>query len=269
MKKGIWRRIFGRSNIGTIRTISIFGVLLSIIAILQIALLLRDLPGASEQIPLLGDKEIVRKRLNLESWVSLNSLPRLLIDAIVIREDARFFRHAGTDPEEMKNAFFLNLKSGSFRYGASTITQQMVRNVLLDRKKTIARKLTEIILAVRVERRLTKYEILEIYFNVAEFFPETRGVAAGAERYFGKQASSLTPSECLFMAWVLPNPKRGRECLVRGSLSWKAKKGMGNLLDELKVGGLLESRSLVYGTYLYDSVFFAPADGNSRIERVQ
>jgi len=91
--------------------------------------------------------------------------------------------------------------------GASTITQQVAKNVFLSREKTITRKLKEVYLAWRMERELTKGRILELYLNVVELGPMVYGIGHGSQYYFGKPASAMTPRECAFLAAMLPGPR--------------------------------------------------------------
>src|SRR5262245_45903588 len=98
-------------------------------------------------------------------FVPYEKIPKVVIDAFVSAEDDRFFEHSGIDYTGMVRAFFVNLKSRSARQGASTITQQVVKNLVLSQEKTFKRKIQEIILARRLERSLTKEEILTLYLN--------------------------------------------------------------------------------------------------------
>ena len=123
-------------------------------------------------------------------------------------EDNGFFKHHGWVSSEFKSALRRNLQRGGFRLGASSITMQMVKNVLLTKEKTLSRKLQELFLVWYVEQNLTKERILEIYFNAIEFGPRIYGIGAATRHYFGKKPSELTPLEAAFFSSILPNPKR-------------------------------------------------------------
>jgi monofunctional biosynthetic peptidoglycan transglycosylase len=127
--------------------------------------------------------------------------------AVILAEDSNFYRHEGIDVKAIKNAIKHDLEKKSFEHGASTITQQVAKNLFLSREKTISRKIKEIILARRMEEELTKGRILELYLNVVELGPMVYGVGRGARYYFGKPASALTPRECAFLAAMLPGPR--------------------------------------------------------------
>jgi membrane peptidoglycan carboxypeptidase len=131
-----------------------------------------------------------------------------LVNSIMTTEDSGFMKHHGFIPSEFRSALQQNLQRGYFRLGASSITMQMVKNVLLSREKTLSRKLQEMFLTWYLEHHLTKERILEIYFNVIEFGPGIYGIGRAAKHYFGHPAKELTPRESAFFSSILPNPKR-------------------------------------------------------------
>ena len=113
--------------------------------------------------------------------------------AVILAEDADFYKHEGIDVKAIKNAIKYDLEKKSFARGASTITQQVAKNLYLTREKTITRKVKEVILAKRMEQELTKGRIIELYLNCIELGPMVYGIGHGAHYYFGKPASSLSP----------------------------------------------------------------------------
>jgi hypothetical protein len=131
-----------------------------------------------------------------------------LVSSIISTEDFGFMKHRGFIPAEFRSALQQNLQRGYFRLGASSITMQMVKNVLLSREKTLSRKLQEMFLTWYLEHHLSKERILEIYFNVIEFGPGIFGIGRAAHHYFGKSARELGPREAAFFSSILPNPKR-------------------------------------------------------------
>jgi hypothetical protein len=143
--------------------------------------------------------------------VSVASLPPPVLRAFVAAEDGKFFRHHGFDPDMIRHALSHDLGAGRIEKGASTITQQLVKNLYLSGERTLARKLEEAVLAWRAEQLLDKQRILELYLNVVELAPGTRGLADGADRYFGKEADQLTADEAAQLAALLPAPRRGMD----------------------------------------------------------
>ena len=127
--------------------------------------------------------------------------------AVVVAEDARFWKHEGVDWEAVRRALEEDLDEGGIRRGASTITQQLAKNLYLSSSRSPLRKLREWAIARKLERELTKQRILELYLNVIEFGDRTYGVEAAARRYFGKLASRLTPREAATLAAVIPSPR--------------------------------------------------------------
>jgi len=143
---------------------------------------------------------------------SLEEIPQALRDAVVATEDARFYRHCGIDVWAILRATSANLVSGRIVSGASTISQQVARNVFLGKEerqeRTLGRKLREAILALRLERTLEKDDILTLYLNTAYYGRLATGVAAAAEAYFAKPVSDLSLAECAFLAGLPQAPAR-------------------------------------------------------------
>lgn len=140
-------------------------------------------------------------------WTPSGSIPPEMKWAVILAEDANFYTHEGIDVKAIKNAIRHDLEKKTFARGASTITQQVAKNLFLSREKTISRKIKEIILAKRIEQELTKGRIIELYLNVVELGPMVYGIGHGSRYYFGKPASQLTPRECAFLAAMLPGPR--------------------------------------------------------------
>jgi len=140
-------------------------------------------------------------------WTPSRAIPPEMKWAVIVAEDSNFYKHEGIDVKAIKNAIRYDLEKKSLARGASTITQQVAKNIFLSREKTIGRKIKEIILARRMEEELTKGRILELYLNVVELGPMVYGIGHGARYYFGKPVSALTPRECAFLASMLPGPR--------------------------------------------------------------
>ena len=141
-------------------------------------------------------------------WTPSDSIPSEMEWAVIVAEDANFYRHEGIDVKAIKSAIKYDLEKKRFARGASTITQQTAKNLFLSREKSVTRKIEEIYLAKRMEQELTKGRILELYLNIVELGPMVYGIGHGARYYFDKPASSLTPRECAFLAAMLPGPQK-------------------------------------------------------------
>ena len=152
-------------------------------------------------------------------FVPIDQISPNLIKSITTTEDGAFYRHHGFLPSEFRTALVRDLQAGRFRYGASSITMQMVKNVLLYREKTLARKLQELFLTWHVEHVLTKDRILELYFNVIEYGPGLYGIGPAARHYFGKEPRDLNPVEAAFFSSILPNPKARYKQYCQGTLT--------------------------------------------------
>ena len=142
-------------------------------------------------------------------YAPLDSIPHEALDVLVAREDAAFRVHKGVLPRQMLRAFLRSVRTGKRMAGASTITQQLMKNLYLDPKRSLLRKVKEAVLALRVERArlLTKNEILELYFNCVEYGPDVYGIADASAYYFGKTPDSLTKNQAVFLATLTPAPR--------------------------------------------------------------
>jgi len=139
-------------------------------------------------------------------WVPLSGISKSLQQAVIISEDDTFYQHDGVNIKMMREAFLLNWKKGRYVRGASTISMQLARNAFLTKEKTLLRKIREIILTRRMEKALTKSQILELYLNIVEWGENVYGAEAAAHYYFGKSAATLSLHESSLMASLLPNP---------------------------------------------------------------
>ncbi len=140
-------------------------------------------------------------------WVSYNDIPKDLINAFVSVEDKRFFNHNGIDLRRIAGAG-MGFLTGNDSYGASTITQQLIKNVSNDRDVTLQRKITEILRALSLESKKSKEEILEMYLNTIYLSQGCYGVQAAANKYFGKDVSQLTLVECAALASITQYPTK-------------------------------------------------------------
>jgi monofunctional biosynthetic peptidoglycan transglycosylase len=139
-------------------------------------------------------------------WIPIAGIPDVVIDAVVTAEDDTFFEHHGVNYKATRDALLHDARKRKFARGGSTITQQMIKNVLLSKEKTLTRKLREYVLAKKVEDILSKHRILEIYLNEVEWGDNIYGIEAASHYYLDKPASALTIAEAALLAGMLPNP---------------------------------------------------------------
>jgi penicillin-binding protein 1A len=140
--------------------------------------------------------------------VSLKEVSPLFIKALLAREDTRFYEHGGIDWRGVARALYRDIVSGSAKEGASSITQQLARNSLPLGGRTLSRKLLEAMVALRLERELTKDQILELYLNRIYFGSGCYGVQTASQSYFGKPAAKLDLSESALLAGLIRSPNR-------------------------------------------------------------
>jgi membrane peptidoglycan carboxypeptidase len=141
---------------------------------------------------------------------SLEQIPPFLKNAVLISEDGAFFGHKGFLLEPFKESIAANIKGKRFIRGASTISMQLVKNLYLKRQKTIARKLEEMLITWLIEEKhlVAKERMYEIYLNIIEWGPLVYGAQEAARFYFDKDVAELTLAEAIFMASIIPRPKR-------------------------------------------------------------
>lgn len=144
------------------------------------------------------------------NFTPLDSIPSYLKNAVLTNEDPSFMRHRGFISEAFKQSIVKNIRTKKFARGASTISMQLVKNVFLTREKTLSRKLEEILLVYILEnnRIASKERMLEVYFNVIEWGPNVYGIGEAAQFYFSKLPKDLSLNECLFLASIVPKPKK-------------------------------------------------------------
>jgi len=151
------------------------------------------------------DEHDLKRKID-QKWVPLSAISKNLKNAVVVTEDPNFYHHHGIDFYAIRMAMERNMEEGEIVSGASTITQQLMKNLYLSPSRNPLRKWKEAILTLRVERCVKKNRILEIYLNVIEWGESIYGVEAASRRYFGKSASSLDPAESALLTAMIPNP---------------------------------------------------------------
>jgi hypothetical protein len=144
------------------------------------------------------------------NYTPLAQISPYLRKCVLTTEDPSFFSHHGFINEAFKQSIVKNIKTKKFSRGASTISMQLVKNVFLTREKTVSRKMEEILLVYILEnnRIVSKERMLEVYFNIIEWGPNVYGIGEASRFYFQKSPSELTLNECLYLARIIPSPKK-------------------------------------------------------------
>ena len=142
-----------------------------------------------------------------EERLALAEIAPIAREAVVAAEDRRFYEHSGVDIVGISRAVWQAARSGRLNQGGSTITQQYVKNVYVGNRTTVRRKIREAALAVKLEQRLTKDEILERYLNTIYFGRGAYGIGAAADAYYGKSAAELTIAESAYLAALIRGPE--------------------------------------------------------------
>lgn len=154
-----------------------------------------------------GDKKRELAGPGTPAWTSLNAVSQFMPAAVMAMEDPSFMSHRGIVLQAIENSMEQNISAGKFVRGGSTISMQLAKNLWLAREKTISRKVQEAFLTTYLEQSLTKSQMIELYLNVVEFGPDLYGIGPASRKYFAKDPSTLTLSQSLFLASLLPSPK--------------------------------------------------------------
>jgi monofunctional biosynthetic peptidoglycan transglycosylase len=197
-----------------------------------------------------------------QTWVRLETISPRLVEAVIVSEDANFFGHDGIDWAAVRAAADHDLKVGKFARGASTITQQLAKNLWLGTRKSLWRKGQEAVLAAKLERTLSKRRILGIYLNVVELDEGVFGVEAGARHRFGVGAADLTTAQAVVLASMLPAPRRAD--LSRPSAWLRARSR--RLLDRLRDAKRLSIEEHLGASAALDRILAGPAPADDREE---
>jgi len=178
-----------------------------------------------------------------KNWVSLDQISKKSYQAIVISEDWAFFDHDGVDVNQLKKAT-QEMVEGKRTRGASTISQQVVKNLFLTPEKTMTRKLKEVLITLYLEQNLSKEKILEVYLNIIEYGEGVYGISNASDKYFNKTPGKLSARDGAFLAMLLPNPKRHAESFRKKELTPFAQKTVDSVLIKMKVAKFLDDKQL-------------------------
>jgi penicillin-binding protein 1A len=211
-RKPLWRRI--------VRGVLIWGGALVLLGAIflgtAVFMTMRELPSFSSlQSSQNGQMIVVRARDGTElvslgpsygQWLSYERIPQIMKDAIVSVEDRRFREHVGIDPVGVARSVMVRAESGKWRQGGSTITQQLARTIFLNNSRTFGRKIREAVLALALERKFSKDELLELYLNKVYFGGGAYGIDAASRKFFGHSASDLSTAEAAIIAGLVKAP---------------------------------------------------------------
>ncbi|MBP9680669.1 MAG: monofunctional biosynthetic peptidoglycan transglycosylase [Bacteriovorax sp.] len=173
------------------------------------------------------------------SWTPLTQISKKIQGAIISSEDGRFYLHPGYDLEQLRDAIFDSFVRKKKMRGASTITQQLVKNLFLKKEKTFGRKIQEFGMALMLERYADKKKILEAYLNVIEYGKGIYGIKAATLYYFHKHPSQVTAREAAFLAMLLPSPKKYSKSFSKKQLTPFARKMVASILLKMRQGGII------------------------------
>src|SRR3954451_20532797 len=206
---GLFRLFYWTAVLGLWTGIALIGVVVWVGAHLP-ALQALEIPKRPPTIEITGlDGSVLATRGEMAGAnVSLKDLPPYLPRAFIAIEDRRFYSHYGVDPHGIVRAAVANVLHRSVSQGGSTLTQQLAKNLFLTQERTLQRKLQEVELALWLERKHSKAEILELYLNRVYFGSGAYGVEAAAQRYFGKSAKNVTLTEAAMLAGLVKSPSR-------------------------------------------------------------
>ena len=153
-------------------------------------------------------------------WTNLGEIAQSMVMVVTTTEDGSFFWHKGFSLLQIRDAMVANLEKGRFVRGASTMSQQVVKNLFfVEREKTLSRKIQEAVVTWELEHRFTKDEILALYFNIIEFGPQIYGIRAASNHYFNRAPSELTLLQSIWIGSIIPNPRAFYHHFTKGEVS--------------------------------------------------
>lgn len=193
------------------------------------------------------------RRFETSLPVKAGDIPPVLVDAVLAVEDQRFFQHKGVDSRGVFRALWADIRGGGYVEGGSTITQQYVRMAYTGDKRTLGRKLREAILAGRVEKKLSKQEILHRYLSRAYFGSGAYGVGAAAETYFGKSIRDVSLTEAAMLAGLLSAPSLYDPRTSPGEAEFQRQRVLGKMADQGRITRVQYNQALPLRVTLADN----------------
>jgi penicillin-binding protein 1A len=220
----------------------------------------KDDSKQSIEIHFSNDEILTSYGKNNSSEVKFYQLPQNLVNAVIAIEDKNFFSHTGFDVKAIIRAFYVNQRAGSIKQGASTVTQQLAKLLFLSSERTFKRKIQEMILAFKLERKYSKEQIMAMYLNHAYFGSGNYGIAAAAKYYFGKDVSALSLRESTLLAGLLKAPSKLSPKNDAKSAQERADLVLSRMIDEgfvaSKNSNLIDS-DIAYKTNRLQRLYFA------------
>lgn len=174
-----------------------------------------------------------------KEWVPLAQISKRVQQAIVSSEDGKFYFHPGYDLEQLRDAINESFVLKKKMRGASTITQQLVKNLYLQREKTFGRKALELVMALMVEKYADKGKILETYLNVIEYGKDLYGIQKASRLYFNKHPSQINAREAAFLAMLLPSPIKYSKSFKNKALTPYALRTVNSILLKMRQAGFI------------------------------
>jgi penicillin-binding protein 1A len=172
------------------------------------------------------------------SFVSIEEIPRYVGRAVTTSEDAGFWYHPGFDFDELRESI-IDAAEGSRVRGASTLTQQLAKNLFLSRERTYARKVREALFTLALEAALPKPRLMEIYLNIIEWGPNLYGIGEASRHYFGVSARNLSVQQAVFLATIIPNPVKYHTLFERGALTGNWERRTRDLISKMRGAGFI------------------------------
>jgi monofunctional glycosyltransferase len=218
----------------------LFGVIfLAVVALFWIYFTLPDVRMLKLQFPVVQYRgpevppTVSFQKTRPRMWTSLAEVSRAAVGAIIVSEDWAYYQHSGYDMNQIKEAFHEDWEEKKFARGASTITQQVARNVFLTKEKNLWRKAKEFYLAIKLDEIVGKRRTLETYLNIAEWGPGIFGIRAASHYYFSKEPSVLTAKEGAFLAMLLPSPVKYGQSFRKKRLTDYAEDTVESILSKM------------------------------------
>jgi len=194
----------------------------------------------------------------------LEEISPYMVAAVLTTEDGAFWRHHGFITSEFATALTQNLRARKFKFGASSITMQIVKNVFFERKKTLSRKLEELFFTWYVEQVVSKQRLMEIYLNIIELGPDIYGVPRAAQHFFNKNPLDLTVREAIYLASILPSPKKRYAFYCNQAVPDYWNRALDRLLAIMKRRGRITAEE--YDAAIAETLTFDPVEYTSRDE---
>lgn len=188
-----------------------------------------------------------------KNYTPLKSISSYLQKAVISTEDGKFYEHDGFDSDGIEKCLEKIKEKKHFVCGGSTITQQLAKNLFLSQNKNIFRKGLEALITIKIEKTLTKKEILERYLNVVQFGKNIFGVKQASQYYFRKSPSQLDVVESAFLAMVLPNPEKYSQSYYRKDLTRFARRRITQIIENMFNYKMINEEAYVTGLARIDS----------------